>query len=317
MTKGNGRAMCSCHPPRRLARCSACLDNQVPGAGSELCPFHWNHSGRGQKHPRRTECAQCVGLGSIARPVRPGPEVFSDRPCMVLCDETFAMANVCRSKKGAKGWEVKKLHDSKRKGYHRIKGRVLQAVSRAGENIPFRYCRRAPPGARRAVTRIGTCPQCRQKFCNSWRLKREVPPPRAGLCTNWVVGSFEFGIYKDIRISREVRPGFAEDSTCPCAFIYDTTPLEELFASWRPPGGRKTRCIQFLAHFAWVDSKNNTVKPGQHPGCLRAHQLVNVRRYAKPQLWGTHAGQSSCPLRRGAQRCDVIAKTRGEMSNDE
>jgi hypothetical protein len=165
--------------------------------------------------------------------------------------------------------------------------------------------------------RIGTCPQCRQKFCNSWRLKREVPPPRAGLCTNWVVGSFEFGIYKDIRISREVRPGFAEDSTCPCAFIYDTTPLEELFASWRPPDGRKTRCIQFLAHFAWVDSKNNTVKPGQHPGCLRAHQLVNVRRYAKPQLWGTHAGQSSCPLRRGAQRCDVIAKTRGEMSNDE
>jgi hypothetical protein len=33
-------------------------------------------------------------------------------------------------------------------------------------------------------------------------------------------------------------------------------------------------------------------------------QIANVRRYAKPQLWGAHAGQSSCPLRRGTQRCD-------------
>ena len=127
------------------------------------------------------------------------------------------------------------------------------------------------------------------------------PPPRWTL-TNWVVGRFEFGTFRDIYISRTVRPGCGEDSTCPCSFQYNTTTLEDLFVSCGPTASTHAVFSSWpISH--WLIAKT-TMKSKQGPGWLRAHQIVNVRRYAKPQLWGANVGQSSCPLSRDAQRCD-------------
>ena len=295
---------CACPTPQWLALCSTCLDDAVDGAGTQLCPFHLTSGG---KHPRKSKCRDCAALLDIDRPVRWKPDALPSDVTMLLCSEMFALANLT-----GKGWEFKKMADSVRKRYADITGRVLQGVTRGPDNIQSRFVKRAPEGAKPSFARVcptGTCEKCKNTFKRSWKTAGAQPQARPGLCTNKVVGSFEFGEFVDIEIRRSRRHDAPPTSQCPCAFEYDTTPISRLLAHWNPPDGRKARCIEFLSHFAWVDTRGST--PKESPGWLRAHKILKPRRYLRPQTWGAASGQSSCVLRRHAVRCECIRSLRG------
>jgi len=107
---------------------------------------------------------------------------------------------------------------------------------------------------------------------------------------------------------------------CGRAWEYDTQPLEDLFRARRPQNGRKGRfflyfysqikplllllLLLYLAHYAWVDSSGRKfVRKDDCPGWLRAHEIVERHRFARPQAWSVPVSHSGCVLRKGASRC--------------
>ena len=59
-----------------------------------------------------------------------------------------------------------------------------------------------------------------------------------------------------------------------------------------------------LLYHAWVDSSGTKfVRTDDYPGWLRAHEIVERHRFARPQERSFPVGQSGCVLRKGASRC--------------
>jgi hypothetical protein len=295
------RDACGCTPPNRLSRCRACLEEGVPGAGSEFCVNHVTRTG---KRPFRACCSGCIAEGAvpprkIAAPPRPIPlECW-----MLMCAVTWARENL-----GSKPFEFKKKGDSQRKGYHLLNGPVLQAINTSQEVVCPDDVHLPEENMTLTSSQRGRCPSCAAiepspQFITE---KFAAPPAPPGRRANWVLGtiSFQPDLYQDIYIDRYLRPGHSALSTCACAWEYDTQALEDLLRAWRPQNGRKGRCIRYLAHYAWVDSTGTKfVREDDYPGWLRAHEIVERRRFARPQAWSVPVGQSGCVLRRGATRC--------------
>ena len=281
------RKKCSCG--KRLSVCSTCTQEGIALAGTDLCMLHAFLENGKMVYQRKARCVGCTRSPPAKQRIK-----LQTGLTMLVSDYTWALHNL-----GSKGFEFKKKKTSITQRYHDIAGRVLQAVTKTPELIP-RDSGRPEPGWTMGVSSNikGTCKKCRPaNGVPVYRPTLPEPPTTKGSVSNWVLGHFEFAVYLDVYIGREQLPG-RQGENCPCAFKYFDAELRHLLRSWHPRHGEKERCLKYLAHYAWTDSREQPVS--EFAGWLRAHVIADCRRFAKMQAWEVSHSMSGCTLRRNA-----------------